>query len=145
MNRKILIALAFATLASPTYAMQKCTNAKGHVTFTDAEHCPPGTRGDYYQPPEVTTAHGGGLRPGERQLLEQARQQDARDYQAKRQAWQRDEQNRLSFSDRKRLRELQMERRQLSKSLQRGSKSWAEKMAISSQIRDIDRQIEKLQ
>lgn len=143
MKPRILLAVAAVALPLTTQAMNKCVDAKGQVTFSD-EPCPSGATGTQYTPPEITTTVGGGLREGEVQLYNQARQKDAQATNRKSLVWEEERRHRLSFDDRKRLRELDMRKRALTKSLSRGSKSWAEKMAISSEIKGIDREIEQI-
>lgn len=63
---------------------------------------------------------------------------------AKRYGRERDARHHVSHGDRLKIRELEMEKSSLSKSLTRGSKSYGQTSAIRSQIRGIDRQIEQL-
>jgi hypothetical protein len=72
----------------------------------------------------------------------EAREAEQRD--AKRYERERKERYRLTFGDRKRIRELENRKRSLSNSLDRGSKTYGETSAIRSQIRGLDRQIEQI-
>ena len=136
----LLFAIAIAT-PQAAMAITKCVTPSGDVVFTDLD-CPTGsTRAgeiQYKSPPSS------GLREGERRALDRIDDREAEQRADKRYERQRDERHRVTYSDRKRIRELEMEKGALSKSLTRGSKSYGETSAIRSQIRGIDRQIEQI-
>jgi len=143
MIRYLAIAATLALLPVQALSMQKCVDDEGNITFTDGA-CPSGAAGKAYQPSNATMSSGSGLRPGERALLNDVRAKDAEDRYYKRKEYQHDRRHTLTFGDRKRIRELEMEKRSLSKSLTRGSKSWSQNISIRDQIRGIDRQIEQI-
>lgn len=144
MIRYLAITATLAMLPMQALSMQKCVDDQGNITFTD-DVCPPGTKGKFYQPSNETLSIGSGLRPGERALLRDVQAKQARELQRRNDAWEHEKRHRLTYSDRKRLRELEMKKGNLSWSLNHGSKSWSEKLAIQRQIQGIDRQIEKIQ
>lgn len=135
--------MILAALATPhaALAITKCVTPSGDVVFTDFD-CPTGSSKagniQYQSPPSS------GLRQGERDMLNRMEARDAERQADKRYERQRDERHRVTYGDRKRIRELKMEKSALSKSLTRGSKSYGETAAIRSQIRGIDRQIEQI-
>lgn len=128
-------------VGSSGFAATRCVTPSGDVVFTDVQ-CPIGSQ------PAGTVSYesrpAGGLRPGEREMLEriEARESEAR--AVKRYARERDARHHVSYGDRLKIRELEMEKRALNKSLSRGGKSYGEAKAIRSAIYGIDRQIEQL-
>ena len=76
--------------------------------------------------------------------LEQIEAREAEDRAAKRYSRERDARHHVGHSDRLKIRELEMEKRALSKSLNRNGVSYGQASAVRSQIRGIDRQIEQL-
>lgn len=84
-----------------------------------------------------------GLRPGERAMLDRIRQRESAERYQKQDSRDFDRRHTLTFSDRKRIRELEMEKRQLNDQLRRGG-SWSQNLSLERQIHDIDRQIEQI-
>jgi len=129
-------------LAAPAVlAATRCVTPSGDVIFTDVQ-CPIGSRpadSIVYGPPPAS-----GLRAGEREMLERIEVREANERAAKRHAREREARHHVSYGDRLKIRELEMEKRALNKSLNRGSKSYGEAKTIRSSIRGIDRQIEQL-
>lgn len=134
--------IALSSLAVPSvHAAIRCVTPSGDVIFTDVQ-CPLGSRpaGRAVYDPEPAT----GLRAGERELLERIEARESDERAAKRYSRERDARHHVSYGDRLKIRELEMEKRALNKSLNRGSKSYGEAKTIRSSIRGIDRQIEQL-
>lgn len=84
-----------------------------------------------------------GLRPGEREMLDRAYSRDADRSDYKRYRYARDNANHIGYSDRKRIRELEMDKSELNRQL-RNANSYGQRRAIESQIIGIDRQIEQI-
>lgn len=84
-----------------------------------------------------------GLREGEREMLDRIRSKDASRQDYRQYRYERDNANHTGYSDRKRIRELEMRKRELHGDLKR-AKSPSERWGIESQIIGIDRQIEQI-
>ena len=140
MKPTYLVILAALVVPQTALAIAKCVTPSGDVVFTDLD-CPTGSKraGNI----QYKTPRSSGLRQGERDMLNRIEAREAERRADKRYERQRDERHRLTYGDRKRIRELEMEKRALSKSLTRGSKSYGQTSAIRTQIRGIDRQIEQ--
>lgn len=141
MKPVVLITLTALVLPQAVPAITKCVTPGGDMIFTDLD-CPSGSRPagkiEYESPPPS------GLRQGEIDMLNQIEAREAERRADKRYERRRDERYRLTYSDEKRIRELEMEKRSLNKSLTSGSKSYGQTSAIRSQIQGIDRQIEQI-
>lgn len=136
-----VLLLTTVTVPMPVLAVQKCVTPSGDTIFTD-RGCPGGS-----QPAGTITYESrpsSGLRPGEQRMLRRIEAKEAEERDAKRYGRERDARHHVSHGDRLKIRELEMEKSSLSKSLTRGSKSYGQTSAIRSQIRGIDRQIEQL-
>lgn len=129
--------------ASPAHALNKCVDADGNVTFTDSA-CAGGKHGQYYTPPPDAYSSSSTLRPGEQRMLDRIREKEGKDLDRKYESRDFERRHRLTFGDRKRIRELEMKKGQLSRTLERGNKTWSQNMAIERQIHDIDQQIEQI-
>lgn len=137
----VLLCVATAIFPPTSFAIQKCVTPSGDTVFTDLE-CPSGS-----QPAGTVTYESrpsSGLRPGEREMLERIEAEEAEERDAKRYGRERDARHHVSYGDRLKIRELEMEKRSLNRELTRGKKSYGETAAIRTQIRGIDRQIEQL-
>lgn len=84
-----------------------------------------------------------GLREGEREMLDRIRDKDAARQDYKQYRYERDNANHIGYSDRKRIRELEMKKSELNGQLRR-AKTPSERWGIESQIIGLDRQIEQI-
>ena len=142
MTRSLVVLIATITiLPASSFAIQKCVTPSGDTIFTDLD-CPAGST-----PAGSITYESrpsSGLRQGEREMLERIEARKAEQRDAKRYSRERDARHNVGYGDRQKIRELEMEKSALNKSLTRGSKSYGETQAIRSQIIGIDRQIEQI-
>lgn len=141
MNPSLILLFLAVVAATSAQAATKCVTASGDTIFTD-RGCPAGSTPA--ETIEYKTRPSSGLRPGERHMLNRIEDRETEDRAAKRYGRERDARHHVSFSDRQKIRELEIEKGRLSKSITRGSKSYDQTSAIRSQIRGIDRQIEQL-
>jgi len=139
--KTLFVTLTLVSLSFTAQAMTKCVDADGRVVYKSGNACPPGYSSGAIQ---SDTFSSSGLRDGERRMLDRIEAREAEEQYYKREARRFERRHTLTFGDRKRIRELEMEKGQLSKSLTKGSKSWSQNMGIREQIRGIDRQIEQI-
>lgn len=135
------VVLATLVLTTTTQAggVYRCEQ-DGHVTFSQVPCGPGGTPADF----TPLSSGGSGLRPGERALLNNVRSREAEERAYKRHRYEQDARHHVDYGDRLKIRELEMEKGALTKSLSRGSKSFGERRAIEARIIGIDRQIEQI-
>ena len=142
MKLSSLILFAALVAASPaSLAIAKCVTPSGDTIFTD-HGCPAGSK-----PRETITYQSRpstGLRAGERRMLNRIEAREANERAAKQYERERSSRHHVGYSDRKKIRELEMEKRTLSKSLSRGKKTYGQTTVIRSQIHGLNRQIEQL-
>ena len=136
MIRIFLIVLSLFPLATEA-RVYKCETANGIVY---QEH--PCSAGGGSLPIDLGgySQGGGGLREGERQLLNEFKYKN----QEMKRAQHRSSKQHLGYSDRLRLRELRMRRGELDEKLNKRGLSAGGGIAIREQIRSIDREIEQI-
>ena len=140
---KFIHLIIVTVLAAPQVALaiNKCVTPGGEFVFTDSD-CPIGSSKagqiQYKAPPSS------GLRQGEIDALNRIEAREAERRADKRYERTHDARYHVGYSDQLKIRELEMEKSALNKSLTRGTKSYGQTSAIRSQIIGIGRQIEQL-
>lgn len=85
-----------------------------------------------------------GLRDGEKAMLDRIYAKEAYQRDRKSAAREQSKRHTLSYGEQQQIKRLEQKRHSLSMDRQRGGKSWDENMALSDEIRGIDRQIEQI-
>lgn len=142
MIKSIVIGAVLAGFAAPAVAMLKCVDSAGNTTYTDASSCSAGSRPKVIS--DVNASSGSGLSLGERRMLEQINANEARQQYQRQRDWNYERRHTLTFEDRNRIRELEMQKSDLRQQLRRNNGSWSQNLSTDDQIHAIDRQIQQI-
>lgn len=137
-----MIAAMAAAGVSLADGLTKCVAPDGSVTYSN-RGCEGNAR---VEPIEMEfSPSSGGLRPGEQRMLDRIESREAAQYDRKQFAREQERRNYIGYSDRQRLKELQSERRELTRKAQTRGISYSQAGVYREQIRAIDAEISRLQ